>query len=203
MKIVALTGGSGSGKSTILNGIRDHFGDDITILSLDDYYHPVTEIPVDDKGETNFDLPEAIIYDNLIRDIYALQKGETIEIDTYTFNRDMMKSECVIKTPSLWLIVEGLFALHDMRVREMIDIKVFISASVETRLKRRKYRDLTIRGYNNREVQYQWDNHVRPSDIEFIQPWKEKCDVVIDNEDNWQEGVAHLIRKMDVVSEKV
>ena len=203
MKIVALTGGSGSGKSTILNGIRDHFGDDITILSLDDYYHPVTEIPVDDKGETNFDLPEAIIYDNLIRDIYALQKGETVEIDTYTFNRDMMKSECVIKTPSLWLIVEGLFALHDMRVREMIDIKVFISASVETRLKRRKYRDLTIRGYNNREVHYQWDNHVRPSDIEFIQPWKEKCDVVIDNEDNWQEGVANLIRKMDVVSEKV
>ena len=203
MKIVALTGGSGSGKSTILNGIRDHFGDDITILSLDDYYHPVKGIPVDDKGETNFDLPEAIIYDNLIRDIYALQKGETVEIDTYTFNRDMMKSECVIKTPSLWLIVEGLFALHDMRVREMIDIKVFISASVETRLKRRKYRDLTIRGYNNREVQYQWDNHVRPSDIEFIQPWKEKCDVVIDNEDNWQEGVANLIRKMDVVSEKV
>ncbi len=203
MKIVALTGGSGSGKSTILNGIGDHFGDDITILSLDDYYHPVTEIPVDDKGETNFDLPEAIIYDNLIRDIYALQKGETVEIDTYTFNRDMMKSECVIKTPSLWLIVEGLFALHDMRVREMIDIKVFISASVETRLKRRKYRDLTIRGYNNREVQYQWDNHVRPSDIEFIQPWKEKCDVVIDNEDNWQEGVAHLIRKIDLVSEKV
>ena len=203
MKIVALTGGSGSGKSTILKGIRDHFGDDITILSLDDYYHPITEIPVDDKGETNFDLPEAIIYDNLIRDIYALQKGETVEIDTYTFNRDMMKSECVIKTPSLWLIVEGLFALHDMRVREMIDIKVFISASVETRLKRRKYRDLTIRGYNNREVQYQWDNHVRPSDIEFIQPWKEKCDVVIDNEDNWQEGVANLIRKMDVVSEKV
>ena len=203
MKIVALTGGSGSGKSTILNGIRDHFGDDITILSLDDYYHAITEIPVDEKGETNFDLPEAIIYDNLVRDIYTLQSGQTVEIDTYTFNRDMMKSECVKITPSPWLIVEGLFALHDERVREIIDIKVFISASVETRLKRRKYRDLTIRGYNNREVQYQWDNHVRPSDIEFIQPWKEKCDVVIDNEDNWQEGVANLIRKMDLVSEKV
>ncbi len=87
MKIVALTGGSGSGKSTILNGIRDHFGDDITILSLDDYYHPITGIPVDDKGETNFDLPEAIIYDDLVRDIYALQRGESLEIDTYTFNR--------------------------------------------------------------------------------------------------------------------
>jgi uridine kinase len=203
MKIVALTGGSGSGKSTILNGITDHFGDDITILSLDDYYHPIKEIPVDDKGETNFDLPEAIIYDDLVRDIYALQRGETLEIDTYTFNRDMMKSECVIKTPSPWLIVEGLFALQDERIRQMIDIKVFISASVETRLKRRKYRDLTIRGYNNREVQYQWDNHVRPSDIEFIQPWKEKCDIVIDNEENWQKGVGNLISQMDLVSEKM
>jgi len=203
MKIVALTGGSGSGKSTILNGIRDHFGDGITILSLDDYYHPIAEIPVDNKGETNFDLPEAIIYDDLVRDIYALQRGESLEIDTYTFNRDMMKSECVIKTPSPWLIVEGLFALQDDRIRQMIDIKVFISASVETRLKRRKYRDLTIRGYNNREVQYQWDNHVIPSDIEFIQPWKEKCDIVIDNEDTWQKGVANLISQMGLVSEKV
>jgi uridine kinase len=203
MKIIALTGGSGSGKSTILSEIRDYFGDDVTILSLDDYYRPITEIPVDDKGETNFDLPEAIIYDDLVRDIYALQRGETVEIDTYTFNRDMMKSECVIKTPSPWLIVEGLFALHDSRVRKMTDIKVFISASVETRLNRRKYRDLTIRGYNNREVQYQWDNHVRPSDIEFIQPWKDKCDIVIDNEDNWQEGVANLIRKMNLYSKKV
>jgi len=203
MKIIALTGGSGSGKSTILSEIRDYFGDDVTILSLDDYYRPITEIPVDDKGETNFDLPEAIIYDDLVRDIYALQRGETVEIDTYTFNRDMMKSECVIKTPSPCLIVEGLFALHDSRVRKMTDIKVFISASVETRLNRRKYRDLTIRGYNNREVQYQWDNHVRPSDIEFIQPWKDKCDIVIDNEDNWQEGVANLIRKMNLYSKKV
>ena len=144
MKIVALTGGSGSGKSTILNGIRDHFGDDITILSLDDYYHPITDIPVDENGETNFDLPEAIIYDDLVRDIYALRSGETIEIDTYTFNRDMMKSECVLKTPSPWLIVEGLFALHDERIRQMIDIKVFISASVATRLKPVSYTHLTL-----------------------------------------------------------
>lgn len=203
MKLVALTGGSGSGKSTILNGIRDYFGDDVTVLSLDDYYRPKSEIPVDDKGETNFDLPDAIHFDNLVRDIQTLQRGESVEIETYTFNRDMMTSECVKIIPTQWLIVEGLFALHDLRIREIIDIKVFITASVETRLNRRKYRDLTIRGYNNREVQYQWDNHVRPADIEFIQPWKDQCDVVIDNEENWQEGVSHLICKMDLVSEKI
>ena len=203
MKIVALTGGSGSGKSTILNGIRDHFGVGVTILSLDDYYRPMSEIPVDDKGETNFDLPEALNYNDLVRDIQSLQSGETVELETYTFNRNMMTSESIQIIPSSWLIVEGLFALHDERIRQMIDIKVFISASVETRLKRRKYRDFTIRGYNNREVQYQWDNHVRPSDIEFIQPWKEKCDIVIDNEENWQKGVGNLISQMDLVSEKM
>ena len=80
---------------------------------------------------------------------------------------------------------------------------VFISASVETRLKRRKYRDLTIRGYHNREVQYQWDNHVRPADIEFIQPWKDKCDIVIDNENNWKKGFENLVSKMDFNSEQI
>ena len=203
MKIVALTGGSGSGKSTILNGIRDHFGVGVTILSLDDYYRPMSEIPVDDKGETNFDLPQALNFDDLVRDIQSLQRGETVELETYTFNRNMMTSESIKIIPSSWLIVEGLFALHDKRVREMIDIKVFIDASVEERLRRRKYRDLTIRGYSNREVQYQWDNHVRPSDIEFIQPWKGKCEVVIDNENNWRAGVEELISKMDLIAESV
>ena len=203
MKIVALTGGSGSGKSTILNGIRDHFGVGVTILSLDDYYRPMSEIPVDDKGETNFDLPEDLNYDDLVRDIQSLQRGETVELETYTFNRNMMTSESIKIIPSSWLIVEGLFALHDKRVREMIDIKVFIDASVEERLRRRKYRDLTIRGYSNREVQYQWDHHVRPSDIEFIQPWKGKCEVVIDNENNWRAGVEELISKMDLIAQSV
>lgn len=203
MKIIALTGGSGSGKSTILNEIRDYFGDDVTVLSLDDYYRPITEIPVDEKGETNFDLPDAIKYDDLVRDIQALQRGEMVEIETYTFNRDLMTSECLQITPTHWLIVEGLFSLHDSRVRKMTDIKVFISASVETRLNRRKYRDLTIRGYNNREVQYQWDNHVRPADIKFIQPWKDKCDIVIDNENNWKKGFDNLVSKMDFNSEQI
>ena len=104
MKIIALTGGSGSGKSTILNEIRDYFGDDVTVLSLDDYYRPITEIPVDEKGETNFDLPDAIKYDDLVRDIQALQRGEMVEIETYTFNRDLMTSECLQITPTHWLI---------------------------------------------------------------------------------------------------
>ncbi len=198
MKIVALTGGSGSGKSTVLNGLREHFGDEVTILSLDDYYRPKSELPTDDKGETNFDVPEAINYDDLTRDIRLLLEGNVVELDTYTFNRSAMTSARIKIHPAPWLIVEGLFALFNDGVRNLIDITAFIDASVETRLERRKHRDLTVRGYTPEEVQYQWDNHVRPSDIKFIEPWKSKCDVVIDNENNWELGLMKLIENMEL-----
>jgi len=198
MKIVALTGGSGSGKSTVLNGLREHFGDEVTILSLDDYYRPKSELPTDDKGETNFDVPEVINYDDLTRDIRLLLEGNVVELDTYTFNRSAMTSTRIKIHPAPWLIVEGLFALFNDDVRNLIDITAFIDASVETRLERRKHRDLTVRGYTPEEVQYQWDNHVRPSDIKFIEPWKSKCDVVIDNENNWELGLMKLIEIMEL-----
>ena len=199
MRIVALTGGSGSGKSTILNGLREHFGDEVTILSLDDYYRPKSDLPTDDQGETNFDVPEVINYDDLNRDIRLLLEGKVVELDTYTYNRMAMTSDRINIHPAPWLIVEGLFALYNEDIRAMIDITVFIDASVETRLERRKHRDLTIRGYTPEEVQYQWNNHVRPSDIKFIEPWKSKCDVVIDNENNWKIGLMKLIEMMELV----
>ncbi|PCJ81721.1 MAG: uridine kinase [Bacteroidetes bacterium] len=199
MKIVALTGGSGSGKSTILEGLKEYFGDEITILSLDDYYRPKSELPVDDKGETNFDLPEVINYVNLMNDITRLKAGEVVELDTYTYNRTAMTSSHIKVKPAKWLVVEGLFALYDDDIRAMVDIKAFIDASVDKRLERRKHRDLTIRGYSAEEVQYQWDNHVRPADIKFIEPWKEKCDVVINNEEHWEHGLRELIYNMESI----
>ena len=199
MKIVALTGGSGSGKSTVLNGLREHFGGEVTILSLDDYYRPKNELPKDDQGETNFDVPEVINYDDLIRDIRLLLDGEVVELDTYTYNRSAMKSERIKIKPATWLIVEGLFALYNEEVKNLTDITAFIDASVETRLERRIHCDLTVRGYAPEEIQYQWDNHVRPSDIEFIEPWKSKCDVVIDNENSWEMGLSKLVEMMELV----
>jgi uridine kinase len=199
MKIVALTGGSGSGKSTVLNGLREHFGGEVTILSLDDYYRPKNELPKDDQGETNFDVPEVINYDDLIRDIRLLLDGEVVELDTYTYNRSAMKSERIKIKPATWLIVEGLFALYNEEVKNLTDITAFIDASVETRLERRIHRDLTVRGYAPEEIQYQWDNHVRPSDIKFIEPWKSKCDVVIDNENSWEMGLSKLVEMMELV----
>ena len=197
MKIVALTGGSGSGKSTVLNGLLDHFSGRASILSLDDYYRPREELPTDENGETNYDVPEAINHDNLFRDLKKLLEGQEVSLETYTYNRNAMKSEIITIKPSDWLIVEGLFVMHDARIRELFSLSAFIDAQPETRLERRKYRDETVRGYSPDEVEYQWNNHVRPADIAHIEPWKEKCDVVIDNENDWTEGLTNLIAQME------
>ena len=123
--------------------------------------------------------------------------GDIVSLETYTYNRNAMKSEVITITPSDWLIVEGLFVMHDSSVRDMFDLTAYIDAAPNTRLERRKHRDLTIRGYAPDEVEYQWHNHVRPADQTHIEPWRDKCDVVIDNEKDYTKGLSELISKME------
>ncbi len=197
MKILALIGGSGSGKSTVLDGLRNHFGERAAVLSLDNYYRPKSELPVDENGETNFDMPVVIDDETMVSDIDVLRAGKSIHLSTYTYNRDVMKSETITIDPAEWLIVEGLFAMAYPAMEERVDLVGYIDASPETRLARRIARDGSERGYTEDEVRYQWKNHVRPADIQFIEPWKTKADVVVDNEKDWKSGLNELIDKME------
>lgn len=197
MKLVALVGGSGAGKSTVLRGLCAHFGSRVSVLSCDDYYLPKAQLPVDDQGMTNFDLPEVIDHGKLIADIDRLRAGEGVELDTYTYNRDVMASARIRIEPTEWLIVEGLFVMAYPGVRERATLVGYIDAPVEVRLARRIQRDGTERGYSAEEVMYQWENHVRPSDLAFIEPWRDRADVVIDNHHHWQDGLQALVNRME------
>lgn len=200
MKILALIGGSGSGKSTILDGLRGHFQNRASVLSLDDYYRPKSELPMDENGETNFDLPSVIDDVALVRDIDRLKLGESISLETYTYNRDVMQSEKIVIEQAEWLVVEGLFVMAYPAMKERVDMVGFIDAPVEVRLIRRIQRDGTERGYSEEEVRYQWNNHVRPADIEFIEPWRNRADVVIENYPHWEQGLQNLIAKMENIN---
>ena len=197
MKILAITGGSGAGKSTVLNGLKAHFGDRLSMLSLDDYYRPKEVLPIDENGETNFDVPEAIDHVSLHADILKLAQGERVSFETYTYNKSMMQSELAVIEPREWLVVEGLFVLCYPEVAGLANVKAYIDASPEVRLARRKHRDMTVRGYTPDEVDYQWKHHVRPADLAYIEPCREVCDVVIDNDEDWRGGLAQLIEQME------
>ena len=161
MRILALIGGSGSGKSTVLAALRNHFNARVAVLSLDDYYRPKSELPVDENGETNFDLPEVINHVDLIRDIDALKRGESISLSTYTYNREVMVSEDITIDSSEWLVVEGLFVMAYPEMLSRVDVLGFIDAPEDVRLQRRIDRDGAERGYSEEEVRYQWKQHVR------------------------------------------
>lgn len=197
MKILALIGGSGSGKSTVLSALRNHFGNRISVLSLDDYYRPKSELPIDENGETNFDLPEVINDVALVRDIDILRRGESISLSTYTYNKEVMESRFITIEPSDWLVVEGLFVMAYPEMLRRVDLLGFIDAPEEIRLQRRIQRDGTERGYSEEEVRYQWKQHVRPADVRFIEPWKERADIIIDNHNHWDIGTQHLIDSME------
>ena len=197
MKILAITGGSGAGKSTVLNGLKAHFGDRLSMLSLDDYYRPKEVLPIDENGETNFDVPEAIDHVSLHVDILKLAQGERVSFETYTYNKSMMQSELAVIEPREWLVVEGVFVLCYPEVAGLANVKAYIDASPEVRLARRKHRDMTVRGYTPDEVDYQWKHQVRPADLAYIEPCREGCDVVIDNDEDWRVGLAQLIEQME------
>jgi uridine kinase len=197
MKIAVLVGGSGSGKSTVLRGVRAHFKERVAVLSLDDYYKPKDELPVDDEGATNFDLPEVIDHEALLADVDRLGRGESVRLATYTYNRDVMQSEEIVIEPAEWLVVEGLFAMAYEGMRERADLVGYIDAPEIVRLSRRIARDGAERGYTEDEVRYQWRRHVRPADLAYIEPWKGEADVVIDNEHHWEEGLKSLIDQME------
>ncbi|MGY8942256.1 MAG: uridine kinase family protein [Flavobacteriales bacterium] len=197
MRILALIGGSGSGKSTVLTALRNHFNARVAVLSLDDYYRPKSELPVDENGETNFDLPEVINHVDLIRDIDALKRGESISLSTYTYNREVMVSEDITIDSSEWLVVEGLFVMAYPEMLSRVDVLGFIDAPEDVRLQRRIDRDGAERGYSEEEVRYQWKQHVRPADLKYIEPWKERADVIIDNQHHWEIGTQQLIDSME------
>ena len=180
--VIGISGGSGCGKTTAIRMIQERLeGDDITIISQDDYYHPIERQVRDPKGVVNFDLPEAIDHFGLKNHIIALKEGREVEISQYTFNNPSAPAEIINLRPAPILLVEGLFVFHHVHIREHLDVKVFIDSPAHIRLERRLKRDLVERGYPEEEIRYQWENHVEPAFESFLMPHRDSCDMILDN----------------------
>ena len=187
--IFGIVGCSGSGKSYIVNYVKNNFNlDVISILLQDNYYKRREYQKKDSDGNYNFDLPSSFLEDELFDDLKKIKNNSTVERLEYTFNNPKILPKKIIVKPRSIILVEGMFLFYYKNFQKLIDRKIFIDVDQNAGLKRRIKRDLEERGYDKKNVLYKYNNHVIPSYNKYILPYKNDADLIVNNTKNDNEA---------------
>lgn len=209
--LIGITGGSGSGKTSFLQRLKERFPNgEVCYVSQDNYYRPRTEQECDERGVHNFDLPRSIDKKAFVRDLQRLIAGEQVLRQEYVFNNEKATPRQLVFHPAPVLIVEGIFVLHFKKVRQLLDLKIFLHAKENLKVIRRIKRDRVERNYPLEDVLYRYENHVLPTFERYIKPYMEKADIVINNNEHFDAGlevvsgfISEYLRKRETCDEKI
>ncbi|WP_338596223.1 uridine kinase [Clostridium baratii] len=178
--LIGITGGTGSGKSTIADEIFNSFNEDcIAMIQQDAYYKDQKHLTMEERVKTNYDHPRAFDNDLLIDHLKALMNGESIEKPIYDFTVHTRADETTTVNPRDIIIVEGILILEDPRIRELLDIKVYVDTDADIRILRRMVRDIDERGRTVESVIEQYLSVVRPMHMQFTEPTKRYADIIV------------------------
>lgn len=178
--LIGITGGTGSGKSTVTHEIYKSLADEsIAIIEQDSYYKDQSDMPFEERVKTNYDHPDAFDTKLMIEHLHSLLEGKAIDKPSYDFSVHNRKKETVKVYPKDIIILEGLMILTEPEVRNMLDIKIFVDTDADVRIVRRIQRDIEERGRTIDSVINQYINVVRPMHLEFIEPTKRYADIII------------------------
>ncbi len=198
--LIILAGGSASGKSTLLNALKNHYSNgELCIISMDDYYKPIQYQKKDDKGIYNFDLPESLDDKALKKDLETLALGRSFDRLEYTFNHPEKIPALKHFEPAPVVVVEGLFTFWFSWLRKLSDYKVFIETDTQICYQRRKDRDLKERGIPIDIFEHQWNHHVLPAYKKYLEPFKKEASLIIYNNENFDRGLRELISHINHV----
>ncbi len=178
VKIIGITGGSGSGKSTVVRKIEE-VCKNFVCLSQDNYYKSAAYVNNQNITAFNFDNPAAFDTDLLCEHLLALKEGKAIDVPQYDFVKHRRTEETLHTEPAPLVIVDGLMILYEKRLRELLDLKIFVDTPADIRFIRRLQRDIKERGRTVESVIKQYTEVVRPGHNEFIEPTKEYADIII------------------------
>ncbi len=178
VKLIGITGGSGSGKSTVVKRI-EQASPECLLIAQDNYYKSAPEVTNETITSVNFDQPGAFDMDLMLDNLDDLKNGRPTMMPQYDFKTHSRKAEFVRLEPKKLIIVDGLMVLYDERIRNLLDLKIYVETPPDIRFIRRLKRDIVERGRTMESVIEQYMNVVRPGHYNFVEPTKEFADLII------------------------
>jgi uridine kinase len=178
--VVGVAGGSGSGKTTVVRRIVDSLGDaQVTVVEHDRYYRDRNDLRFEERLALNYDHPDSLETDLLVRDVQALRGGQDVQAPVYDFARYVRQPATELLAARKAIIVEGILIYTDAALRQLLDIKVFVDTDDDTRFIRRLQRDIDERGRTVQSVIDQYLSTVKPMHLEFVEPSKRYADIIV------------------------
>ncbi|MCF0127521.1 MAG: uridine kinase [Pseudobutyrivibrio sp.] len=177
--VIGVAGGSASGKTTIINKIKEFFKDDITIISHDSYYKAHDDMTYEERSKLNYDHPDSLESERMAEDVRQLIKGHSVDIPVYDFCVHNRSKETQHMEPKSVILMEGILILENKELRDLMDVKIFVDTDADERLMRRIKRDMIERDRSIESILSQYSETVKPMHEEFVEPSKKHADVII------------------------
>lgn len=179
--IIGIAGGTGSGKSTFTNRIKEAFGDRVSVIYFDNYYKARDDMPLEERALINYDHPDSFETDLLVEHLEKLRNGIPVDCPVYDYTVHNRTRETIRILPADVILVEGILVLHDERLKKLMDIKIYVDADADERILRRVVRDVRERGRDVEGIAKQYLTTVKPMHYLFVEPTKYSADIVINS----------------------
>ena len=202
--LIGVAGGSGSGKTTVVRRIIEALGgaDDVAVIHHDAYYRDASALPPEERALINYDHPDSLETELLIRHLETLLGGEPVDVPVYDFTHHVRTDRTERVEPRPVVILDGILILWDPRLRELMDVRLFVDADADVRLARRLKRDVQDRGRSPQSVLDQYMETVRPMHLEFVEPSKRYADVILPRGGHNKVGVQMVVASVKGVIER-
>lgn len=184
--IIGIAGGSGSGKSTFAKRLKEAFPDRVSLISCDNYYLPHDELSLEERAQLNYDAPEALEFDLMVRHLEALKNGQSALCPVYDFTRHTRSDAFTEILPRPIILIDGILIFHDPSLRACMDLKIYVETDADERILRRARRDMRDRGRDLDSVIHQYLSTVKPMHNTYVEPTKVYADIILNGGKNEQ-----------------
>lgn len=195
--IIGIAGGTASGKTTLVRRLKERFGTDVSVVSHDNYYKAHDDMPYEERARLNYDHPDAFDTDLMIAQIEALRRGETVACPVYDFTVHNRSEETLLIVPTSVIIVEGILIFTSERLRDLMDVKIFVDTDADVRILRRVVRDVKKRDRTLESVVSQYLTTVKPMHEQFVEPSKRYADLIVPEGGKNMVALDMIIRRVE------